>query len=105
MKKIIFLSQSSSEGGSEAKSEMALWTVSGNVTENWGSHYPIPGVSIVWKGTQVSTQTDQYGNYVIKVEDQATAVLVYSALSFESQEQTVGNRATINVSLNFAPEE
>jgi TonB-linked SusC/RagA family outer membrane protein len=74
-------------------------TVTGKVTgEGEGA---LPGVNIVLQGTTQGTSTDADGNYSITVPG-PDAVLVFSFISYTSQNITVGNRATINVVL--APE-
>ena len=58
---------------------------------------PLPGVSVVVKGTSRGTTTDADGNYRINVDNNAT--LVFSFVGFEKQEVIVGNRNTVNVKL------
>ena len=58
---------------------------------------PLPGVSILIKGTQNGTQTDVNGNYSISVPGNAT--LVFNFVGYTAQEQAVNNQTTINVSL------
>ncbi|SDF04180.1 TonB-linked outer membrane protein, SusC/RagA family [Pricia antarctica] len=70
-------------------------TVSGQVTTNGEL---LPGVNVVEKGTTNGVSTDFDGNYTIDVGNQ-NAVLVFSYLGFESQEAPVGNRSTIDVSM------
>ena len=72
-------------------------TVSGKVLST-DDGAPLPGVSVVVKGTTTGTNTDGEGNFKVNVKDDA-AVLVFSAVGFEKQEITVGNRSTINISL------
>jgi TonB-linked SusC/RagA family outer membrane protein len=72
-------------------------TVTGKVTDA-GDGTPLPGVSVLIKGTATGTATDVDGNYSINAGGPET-VLVYSYLGFQTIEQTVGNRTTINVSL------
>ena len=69
-------------------------TITGTVTDESG---PLPGVSIIIKGTTSGTETDFDGKYTItsKVGD----VLVFSFVGMKSQEQTVGIANTINVVL------
>jgi len=69
-------------------------TVSGTVTDDTG---PLPGVSIVIKGTTVGTETDFDGNYSIKVN--TGDVLKYSFIGMTAQEVVVGASNTINVIL------
>lgn len=69
--------------------------ISGSVTDNSGS--PLPGASIVEKGTTNGTQTDFDGNYTISADGNAT--LVFSYVGFATQEIAIGGRTSINVSL------
>jgi TonB-linked SusC/RagA family outer membrane protein len=73
-------------------------TVTGKVTDS-SDGMPLPGVSILIKGTSTGTATDVDGNYQLNVEGPQT-VLVFSFLGFEAVEETVGNRSTIDVSLS-----
>jgi TonB-linked SusC/RagA family outer membrane protein len=69
-------------------------TVSGTVSDNSG---PLPGVSIVVKGTTTGTETDFYGKYAIKA---ATGdVLVFRYLGYKTTERKVGASNTLNVTL------
>lgn len=70
-------------------------TVTGKVVSS-EDNTAIPGVSIIVKGTTTGTNTDADGNFKLNVKDNS-AVLVFSAVGFEKQEITVGNRTTINV--------
>jgi len=58
---------------------------------------PLPGVNVLVKGTNDGTVTDMDGNYAIEVA--ADAVLVFSSLGFENQEQAVEGRSVINVAM------
>jgi len=58
---------------------------------------PLPGVNVLVKGTNDGTVTDMDGNYAIEVAEDA--VLVFSSLGFESQEQAVEGRSVINVAM------
>ena len=72
-------------------------TISGKVISA-DDNTPIPGVSIVLKGSRAGTNTDVDGNFKIDVVDN-NAILVFSAVGFVSQEITVGNKSTISISL------
>ena len=69
-------------------------TITGTVREAVG---PIPGVSVLIKGTTRATQTDKNGQFSISANP--TDVLVFSAISYSSQEISVGDKSTINVTL------
>ncbi len=71
-------------------------TVVGNVVDNDGA--PMPGVNVVIKGTTTGVATDFNGQYSINVPN-SNAVLVFSYISYHSQEVTVGDRTTVNVTL------
>lgn len=58
---------------------------------------PLPGVSVVIKGSTVGITTDASGKYSINAEPSAT--LVFSFIGFTIQEAAVGNRTTIDVKL------
>ncbi|RYF77350.1 MAG: TonB-dependent receptor [Cytophagaceae bacterium] len=58
----------------------------------------LPGVTVTVKGSTRGTTTDAEGNYRISVPNDR-AVLVFSSVGFTSQEQTVGSRSAINVTL------
>lgn len=71
-------------------------TVTGVVTDETGS--PLPGVSVVVKGTAIGTITDLDGKYTLaKVSD--NAVLQYSFIGMKMQEQPVRGKTSINVTL------
>lgn len=69
-------------------------TVSGNVTDENG--LPMPGASIVVKGTSTGTETDFDGRYTIKAA--RNQVLVFSYIGYKKQEIPVTTN-TINVQL------
>lgn len=71
-------------------------TVQGKITDMDGE--PLPGVTVLIKGTTIGTTTDLNGNYTISVPDE-NAVLIFSYVGFVSEEITVGNQSSINISL------
>jgi len=71
-------------------------TVTGKVTDSDGQ--PLPGVSIVIKGTTQGTITNADGEYSI-TNIPADATLVFSFVGMKTQEIVVGTRANINVTL------
>ncbi len=76
--------------------ESADVSVSGKITDEKNS--PLPGVSVVLKGTQRGTATNTSGEYTLNVPDQS-AVLVFSFVGYKSQEVTVGSQSSIDLSL------
>ncbi|WP_422354121.1 SusC/RagA family TonB-linked outer membrane protein [Roseivirga pacifica] len=59
---------------------------------------PLPGVSIREKGTTNGTTTGANGEYRLTVAS-AESVIVYTFVGFVTQEVTVGNQSTINLTL------
>jgi TonB-linked SusC/RagA family outer membrane protein len=70
--------------------------VAGTVVDEAGSG--LPGVNVVIKGTTFGTNTDADGHYALDVEND-TDVLVFSFIGFKTQEQAVGGRTVINITL------
>lgn len=70
-------------------------TVSGTVSDANG---PLPGASVLVKGTTNGTQTDFDGNYTLDGIDD-TATLVFSYIGYRTVEMPVNGRSTINVTL------
>ena len=61
----------------------------------------IPGVSVLEKNTTNGVAADFDGNYSIEVSGE-NAILVFSSIGFVTQEITVGQSATIDVTLTEA---
>jgi len=59
---------------------------------------PLPGVSVVIKGTQIGTQTDFDGNFSISGVNSGD-IIQFSFIGYVTQEVQVGNSFNINVSL------
>ena len=76
--------------------------VSGRVTSS-DDNSALPGVSVQVKGTTRGTTTDASGNY--RISAPARSVLVFSFIGFSTQEQNVGNRASLNVRLDNSANE
>jgi TonB-linked SusC/RagA family outer membrane protein len=69
--------------------------ITGKVVDQQGN--PLPGVSILVKGTTNGAVTDFDGNYTLKAAPDA--VLVLSFIGYASQEIMVGQQTVINVTL------
>lgn len=69
--------------------------VNGKVTDN--NNVPIPGVSIVVKGTTQGTVTNADGKYSLPVPD--NAILQFSFVGMKTQEFVVGSQTEINVNM------
>ncbi|MCP9766380.1 DUF3520 domain-containing protein [Lacihabitans sp. LS3-19] len=61
---------------------------------------PIPGVTVLLKGTSTGTVTDVNGKYKIGVIDEKST-LIFSFIGFKTKEVKVGKKDTINVSLDY----
>lgn len=73
--------------------------VKGNVKSNEENGSPLPGTTVVLKGTSSGTATDADGNFSISVPPDG--ILVFNFLGFKPQEVLVGNQSVINVSLEL----
>ncbi len=69
-------------------------TVTGTVSDNNG--LPLPGVSVLIKGTQTGTQTDFDGKFSVKATP--TQVLVISFIGMKTQEVTA-SKTTLTVKM------
>ncbi|WP_049781378.1 SusC/RagA family TonB-linked outer membrane protein [Leadbetterella byssophila] len=72
--------------------------VSGRVSDEKGD--PVPGVSVMVKGSTKGTITDAEGNYTLDVAD-PHAVLVFSFVGYVPQEIPVENRTRIDLVLSL----
>jgi TonB-linked SusC/RagA family outer membrane protein len=70
--------------------------IKGKVTDSEGT--PLPGATIMEKGTMNGITSDQDGNYMLEVKGIKSIILV-SYIGFETQEIIVSNKMTINVVL------
>ncbi len=76
--------------------------VTGKVTSS-DDGSPIPGVSIVVKGTTKGTTTDASGNYRLTLSGNATS-LVFSSVGLTKVEEAINGRTVIDVALSTASE-
>ncbi len=70
--------------------------ITGKVTDEEGM--PLPGVTVLIKGTQLGMATDGDGNYQLTVPAQGHA-LVFTMVGMETREETIGERSEINVTM------
>ena len=75
-------------------------TITGVVTSGGG---PLPGVSIVIKGTAIGVISDFDGNYSINV-DEVNDILIFSFMGFKTQEVNIGNRKVVNIDMQESAE-
>ncbi len=71
-------------------------TVSGKITDSSGA--PLPGVTVVIKGTTQGTITDADGNYSLS-DVPGNGVLVFSFVGMKTQEVLIAGKASINVTM------
>ncbi|TAH22198.1 MAG: SusC/RagA family TonB-linked outer membrane protein [Cytophagales bacterium] len=71
--------------------------ITGTVTSSEDGQ-PLPGVSILVKGTGTGTVTDANGKYTISVPDNGVT-LIFSYVGFTSQEIAVGSNSVVDVVL------
>lgn len=75
--------------------EVVFLTVRGVVTDEAG--IPLPGASVIERGTMNGTIADFDGNFTIEVE--SDAVLQFSYLGYRTQDVPVEGRSSINVQM------
>tara|TARA_R110002033_G_scaffold42869_4_gene84092 strand:- start:67 stop:3330 length:3264 start_codon:yes stop_codon:yes gene_type:complete len=71
--------------------------ITGTVTDQAG--VPLPGTTVLIKGTNTGTSTDFDGKYSISIPDAGTT-LVFSYVGFVTQEILINGQSTINVTLS-----
>jgi len=83
----------------EVKKEVSFFAlIKGTISGSDGA--PLPGASIIIKGTTKGAQTDQNGAFTINA--QPGDVLVVSYVGYETREITVGNNSKLTISLTAA---
>lgn len=82
------------KAGNQVKNQQKI-KVTGKITDS--KNEPLPGVSVLIKGTALSTQTDMDGNYSIMAEVGQT--LVFSYIGFKTEEKTVTANTLLNIIL------
>src|SRR5690606_30365541 len=78
-----------------ASQAVADRTIRGQVTDETAT--PLPGVSVLVKGTTTGTITDADGRFTLNVPDEGT--IVFSYVGFVTQEITLGTSNVINLSM------
>lgn len=72
-------------------------TVKGKVTDDKGA--PLPGVTVTIKQTQNHTVTNQDGIYSLNLGTGTNNILVFSYISFKTQEVNIAGKQTVNVKM------
>ena len=78
-----------------------LITVSGKVTDS--SFYPLPGVTVVLKGTTKGTITNTDGNYSME-NVPSNGILVFSFVGMQTQEKECSNQSRVDVQMQESSE-
>lgn len=76
--------------------EIQTWAVKGTIIDAYGQ--PLPGASVLEKGTTNGAQTDFDGNFSLSVSDK-NAILHISYLGFLSQEIPVNGQTDLSITL------
>lgn len=76
------------------------YLIKGKVTDNTGE--PLPGASVMIKGTSNGTATDMEGNFAIPVSDSRKAVVTVSFIGMDTQEVGVSPNKPVTVVLDAA---
>jgi TonB-linked SusC/RagA family outer membrane protein len=77
-------------------SSVVAVTISGKIIDDTGQ--PLPGVTVVEKGTTNATQTDVTGKFKLTVSN-PNAVLVISFVGYETKEIAVSGKTIVNATL------
>ncbi len=85
-----------SEESGKNNEEKAQFVVTGKVTDRDGQ--PLIGVSVKVKGTGIGASTDGNGQYSLTLPE-GNGTLVFTYIGYVTQEISVNNQTTINVSL------
>ena len=72
-------------------------TVSGRITDA-SENVPLPGVSVLLKGTTTGTTTDADGNFSITTPSK-TGTLVVSYIGYFTQDVEIGNRSSVDIAM------
>ena len=95
--KIEELSPADMLGDTELRLLQQQIIITGAVTDVNGE--PLPGVTVMIKGTTQGTATGADGAFSLSVPNE-NAIIVFSFIGFASQEMAVGNQRTINMVLS-----
>jgi TonB-dependent starch-binding outer membrane protein SusC len=80
-----------------ASAQLLAQKVTGVVVDE--SNAPLPGVSVVVKGTTTGTLTGSDGTYSIAAENIQKDILVFSFVGMEKKEVAINGKTTLNVQL------
>ncbi|MBW8334656.1 MAG: TonB-dependent receptor [Prolixibacteraceae bacterium] len=98
-RQIVILSVDTKDLPSNVRTEIEIQQrkgITGTVKDSKG--IPLPGVSVVVKGTTTGAITDNNGTFSLNIPDDANT-LVFSFIGMKTQEIIVGKKSIINISL------
>ena len=87
---------SSAEASASEEVKPVAVTITGKVTDEFGS--PLPGVNVVVKGTSTGVTTDADGMYTLEVSS-GDVTLVFSFIGYATKEVAANNQSTVDVTL------
>ncbi len=93
----VFANRNSQSGSAISTVKQNDKTVKGKVVDSQGQ--PLPGVTVVLKGTTQGTTTDFDGNYTL-TDIPEDGIVVYSFVGMQTIEQSVLNQTEINVTMH-----
>ncbi|WP_316825497.1 TonB-dependent receptor [Pedobacter miscanthi] len=71
--------------------------ISGSVMDEKGT--PLPGVTVLLKGTTIGTVSDKDGNFSLSIPDASAGSLVFAFVGYQSRELSLSGQTNIKVSL------
>ena len=92
---IVISKKNTSPAGKSAVAQQKMRTVRGSVVDK--NKEPLPGVTIMVKGTSLGIATDIDGKFSLEVPDKPGLVLTFSFVGMRPQEIAVGNRTDLQV--------
>ena len=95
-KQIVLLLDTSKENQKNISESIQEKVITGTVIDDTGM--PLPGASIVVKGTSKGASTDFDGNFSIALSENDN-ILIVSYIGYVTKEVAVGNKTTINITL------
>lgn len=94
---IVFPAENTEEATVPAEAVPQEKTIRGKVTDEDGA--PLPGASVIVKGSTIGIVTNVEGEYTLGGIPANANVLVFSFVGMKSQEVTIGNKTTIDVTM------
>lgn len=86
------------------KTTSHTYTVVRGIVIDSADKSPLPGISIIQKGTTIGTQTDAEGRYELTLERKAELTLVFSFVGMKTQEVTVYESAVVIANISLVPD-